>query len=93
MVIAASAAAGRKVTIKTLIREFGRRFWFGTIEVQDHVSHMAIRRGGASEPGLQVVITPDVREMADALRQDQQDSPPGGLPPAAGPGDAGRRPG
>ena len=69
--IAASAAAGRKVTIKTLIREFGRRFWFGTIEVQDHVSHMAIRRGGASEPGLQVVITPDICELATALREDR----------------------
>jgi hypothetical protein len=70
-VIAASVAPGRRITLSSLIREFGRRFWFGTIEVQDHVSHMAIRRGGASEPGLQVVITPDIRELAEALREDQ----------------------
>lgn len=68
---AAGRAAPRGMTLSALMRKFGRRFWFGTAEVRDHVSHVAVRRGAPSEPGLYIVITADLGEMAGALEQDQ----------------------
>ena len=59
--------------VDALMREFGRRFWFGMVRSRDGRSLTAVRKAGASEPGLYAVITPDADEMRDALEQDQLD--------------------
>ena len=75
-----AGGAARRISLDDLMREFGKRFWFGRARMRDHQSLTAIRLD-PSEPGLTCVITPDLAELADALEQDQIGSEDGAPDP------------
>ena len=62
-----------------LTAEFGRRFWFTSTRMRDHTSLTAVRRD-PSEPGITCVITPDAKEMAEVLREDEAGGDPRAAP-------------
>ena len=64
-----SAQAG--LSLADLTREFGRRFSFGAARMGTHKAFTAERHRDEPGPGLHTVITPDLAEMARALRADR----------------------
>jgi hypothetical protein len=57
---------GKRAAVVCLAAEFPA-FTFTTQRSRSGTSLVAVRRSGASEPGLYVVVTPDPAEMRDAL--------------------------
>lgn len=61
------------VTLSAMVPGFASEYpayFFRTQQTWDGVSLVAVRRGGASEPGLYAVVTADSDEMREALAQE-----------------------
>lgn len=78
-----SAAVRRPgISLGTLAARFPR-FRFGTRRMRDHVSFEAVRCE-KGEPGVYAIVTDDLGEMRDALREDAEEFPPGRQAPPGG---------